>query len=124
MLKWCSFLFLIQPGTSVESFIREQRKDGKLKRSQPYLLGTGSRRLPTQFFVIIDEEAIPCCGDITSAVDVLYKLHFVFNIEYATELKAFYAFLDHFVYKVGLPKVVIPARAKELMASIKALSNK
>lgn len=117
------FFFLFQPGTSIESFTREQRKEGNLKRSQPYLLGIGSRRLPTQFFVIIDERAIPCGGDVTSAVDVMFKLHFIFNIHYATELKAFYAFLEHYVYEVGLPKDVIPARASELMSSITAISS-
>ncbi|XP_041467015.1 uncharacterized protein LOC121417392 [Lytechinus variegatus] len=117
------FLVTRPPGTSIESFTREQRKEGNLKRSQPYLLGIGSRRLPTQFFVIIDERAIPCGGDVTSAVDVMFKLHFVFNIHYATELKAFYAFLEHYVYEVGLPKDVIPARASELMSSIMAISS-
>nr|XP_054748407.1 uncharacterized protein LOC129253986 [Lytechinus pictus] len=118
------FLVTRPLGTSVEAFIKEQRKDAKAKRSQPYLLGLGTRRLPVQYFVVIDEQAIPCPGDITSSVDVLFKLHYVFNIHYATELQAFYKFLEHFVYEVGHPRDVIPARAKELMSSITAISSK
>ena len=91
---------LLQLGTSAEAFIEEQRKDAQMKRSQPYLLGLGTRRFPVQYFVVIDEQAIPCPGDITSSVDVLFKLRFVFNIHYATELQAYYKFLEHFVYEV------------------------
>ena len=102
----------------MESHLAEERNDKK--RRQPYLLGIGERNNPTQFFIVVDDLAIPCEGDITEAVDKLFKVHYVFNIRYADEVYGFFAFIQNFVYGIRGQEAV-PARAREMMASITAL---
>ena len=106
----------------MDSSLQEERAGLKHKRTQPYLLGIG-KPTPSNFFVIVDQKAIPCGDQITKAVDALFKLHYAFNIAYADELKGFYAFLEHFVYEIGLPDDHVPVRARELMVSIRSLSS-
>ena len=110
----------MQNGTAVASFLIEKTDQ---KRTQPYLLQIGDGwTSPSTFFIIVDGKALPCESDVTLAVDALFKCHYIFNIEYADELRGFYAFLEHFVYEIGVSTAHIPVRARELMASIKALA--
>ena len=125
MLK--SFLkiktFYFQVGTNVEAYLRDRELRGQA-RTQPYLLCLGTTGAPSQIFVIVDKEALPCENeDITVAVDRLFKLHYVFNLEYASELRSFYSFLECFVYDIAMKNTKIPVRASELMTSIKVLSK-
>nr|XP_054755246.1 uncharacterized protein LOC129261213 [Lytechinus pictus] len=120
------FLVTKPHGTSVASFLEDEQRQPVQKRTQHYLLGVGNKRSPSQFFVIIDKQAIQCSTgpDITQAVDVMFKLHYIFNLHYAAELKSFYAFLEHYVYGIGIAGSAIPVRAKDLMSNITAVSSK
>ncbi|XP_041467024.1 uncharacterized protein LOC121417400 [Lytechinus variegatus] len=117
-----SYFMVTRPnGTAVASFLVEKTDQ---KRTQPYLLRIGDGfTSPSTFFIIVDGKAVPCESDATQAVDALFKSHYIFNIEYADELKGFYAFLEHFVYGIGVSTDHIPVRARELMASITALAR-
>lgn len=69
------------------------------KYSQPFLLCLGAEGNPSEFFIVADELVLPAGEDIIAAFDRLYKLHFVFNIEYASPLLHFYQFFDSMVYE-------------------------
>ena len=56
------------------------------------------------FFAILDEEAIPCDTDITIAVDRVFKLHYIMNLEYPQELYSFYVFLERCVFNIQVSK--------------------
>ncbi|PIK48618.1 hypothetical protein BSL78_14520 [Apostichopus japonicus] len=72
----------------------------KKNQTQPYLLCIGTKKAPSQFFIIVDSHAIPCQENIVSAIDKLFKLHYVFNIHYAQQLRMFYMFMDSVVYGI------------------------
>ena len=90
------------------------------QRSQPYLLCLGSQDNPGQYFAILDNEAIPCDTDITSAVDRILKLHYVFNLEYPPVLYGFYVFLELCVFGIEVTAKV-PSCVRELDNSLAIL---
>lgn len=55
--------------------------------------------------VFFDDHKYPFLS-ILSAVDVLFKLFFVFNLEYPAESEIFYSFLQEFIYEIPLKKNV------------------
>ena len=69
------------------------------------------------FFAILDEEAIPCDTDITIAVDRVFKLHYIMNLEYPQELYSFYVFLERCLFNIYVSKKV-PSSVRELDNSL------
>ena len=45
------------------------------------------------FFIKVDHELVNAENHPVKAFDILFKLHFVFNVEYAKQLKSFYDFI-------------------------------
>lgn len=70
---------------------------------------------------MVDEFAIPCADDITSAVDRLLKVHYAFNLQYPAALYNFFTFLELAVFKLERGKQNLPATVLELESSIDAL---
>ncbi|PIK46807.1 hypothetical protein BSL78_16306 [Apostichopus japonicus] len=104
-------------GTVLEKYLTQDRPN-----RQPYLLCLGTRSAPTQFFIIGDRQAIKCEDNIVAAVDKLFKLHFVFNLQYAAELKLFYNFIETFVFKLS-PLGQLPNKLVEIVAAIESCSS-
>lgn len=70
---------------------------------QPRLLIIGSILDIKQIFVYFDDIKYPMCKILT-AVDVLFKLFFVFNLEFPKESELFYTFLQVFFYELKTDK--------------------
>lgn len=102
--------------TSIELFLTEKNSLHK----QPLLLCLGSKDDPGTFYLILDVKAVSLgeCG-VVRAVDVLFKSHFIFWVDYAKSLAYFMEFLQKLVYKIEPSKV--SARVRELNSSVRAL---
>ena len=84
----------------------------------------GTRDHPGQFFVILDNVAIPGSDDVVLAVDRLFKLHYALNLSYADEISLFYEFLQKCVYEITDPKEKISSKVAEIDTSIKVIAEK
>jgi len=73
----------------------------KQNRTQPYMLILGSERDPKEYFIVIDNETVSSGPSATNAVDTLFKLHWVFNLQFCPQLQHLWDYLDHFVYKIS-----------------------
>ena len=71
--------------------------------AQPFLLSTGNVQNPEHYFMVVDRIAIPCGKDLVKALDMLFKSHYVFNVEYATLLYNFWEFIAAMIYGVIEP---------------------
>ena len=56
------------------------------------------------FFLKVDHELVNVENHPVKAFDILFKLHFVFNIEYAKSLENFYDFIAGCIYKISKPR--------------------
>lgn len=78
-----------------------------LKNSEnksPYILGVGtSKSSIDQYLVVVDGQLIPLPGNKTflNAIDFVFKLHFIFNIEYDHNLRLFWKFIQNYIYKIN-----------------------
>ncbi|CAB3977440.1 hypothetical protein BSL78_19360 [Paramuricea clavata] len=71
--------------------------------TQPFLLSTGQASKPDQFFLVLDRIVIPCGPDLIKSFDILFKAHYVFNVEYAPPLLQFWEFVASMIYGVIKP---------------------
>lgn len=67
------------------------------------LIAVGPNKLAiNQYFLKIDKNLMLLeTKDITEAVDHLFKAHFVFHVEYDTDLQNFWILLQHYFYKIA-----------------------
>ena len=88
---------------------------------QPTLLALGSHQSIQQFFLKIEDFGIPLdqSTNIISAVDLLFKCHYVFNLEYAAPLVNFFLYLQTQIYNLKY-KGKLPPRVTEVSLAIKA----
>lgn len=111
------FVYFLKVGTVLEEYLEQERPT-----TQPHLLCFGTRKTPSQFFIIVDQQAMPCEGDVVAAVDKLFKLHYIFNVKYATEVQLFYNFLEVFVFQLPfLGKV--PNKVVEIVAAVESFRS-
>lgn len=66
---------------------------------QPRLLILGELSSIKEIFVYFDNIRFPMVHILT-AVDILFKIFFVFNLEFPNESKLFYTFLQTFFYEM------------------------
>ncbi|XP_071832159.1 uncharacterized protein [Apostichopus japonicus] len=120
------FLDFQNIGTSVEDYIRSQQLQ-TTTRKQPYILALGSRYNVDQYFIAVDGTPIPvsrsACG-ITTATDLLFKVHFVFNINFAVQLQDFFIYLQVVLYGIGiLPGQKVSNRVKEVKVAVESMEK-
>ncbi|XP_039628212.1 uncharacterized protein LOC120540804 [Polypterus senegalus] len=102
---------------SIEEHLRV--RDGH----QPYLLAVGrTRKRIDIFYVIVNKQLIPCAGATSpSAIDELFKLHYVINLTYEESLANVYTFLQTTVYNIDIGLTNESPRVRELC--VKLLNN-
>lgn len=88
---------------------------------QPTLIVHGTKSEVHQLFIKIEDKAfiLPTTSIIT-AVDLLYKCHYVFNLEYASPLKDFFLFLQSQIYGISYGGT-LPSRIRELSIALKSI---
>ena len=120
-VDYYDFEIYLQVGTNVQDYVTEEKPS---KGAAPYLLCLGSKIDPKHFFVIIDEEVLPCPEGATAAMDMLFKVHHVFNVEYAEEMALFYTFLENYIYNIRNVADTVPSKVIELHTSIRSIGTK
>ncbi|XP_039607907.1 uncharacterized protein LOC120527778 [Polypterus senegalus] len=90
---------------------------------QSYLLAVGrTRKRIDNFYVVVDKQLIPCAGATSlSAIDELFKVHYVFNLTYEESLANVYTFLQTTVYNIDIGLTNESPRVRELR--VKLLNN-
>ncbi|XP_072556798.1 uncharacterized protein [Paramormyrops kingsleyae] len=90
---------------------------------QPYLLAVGRvKKRIDNFYVVVDKQLIPCAGTSSlSAIDELFKAHYVFNLTYEESLANVYTFLQTTVYNIDIGITSASPRVRELR--VKLLNN-
>ena len=93
---------------------------GKSQPMQPYLLARGvSRECIDQYFIIVDHYAIPCSDNSPiSAVDILFKTHYVFGLHYARPLQNFWTFIQTTIYGIDTETTNESPRVRELRSKV------
>lgn len=89
---------------------------------QPIILAVGPNKgAIEEYFIILDNEILPSEeNDIVSTLDLLFKIHFVFNLQFETNLKGFFQFLEFFFYNLE-SNIIITPRMREI--KIKLTNN-
>jgi len=122
----CSFSVCVFQSSSVEEAVSQllAKKDGKQKLApvQPMLF-----RCQDQYIVLGVKIAIPVinAGCFTEAVEFLFFCFFVFNVQYASQLRYFYCFLEQILsVPLSLPNsVVISDFFRRLAPYLSAVEN-
>lgn len=81
----------------------EEYLEGSASRA-PYIIAVGdSKAYIFQYFIILDSQLMPLPGNsnFLNALDVVFKLHFIFNIKYDINLKSFWIFFQKYFYEIN-----------------------
>lgn len=96
-----SISLFLQATIDVQSFATKE-----VERQQPFLLLLRDESDEvTQSFIVVDFKLIAAHRDLLQALDKLFKLYFVFNIEYPHHLNSFFLFLQMAVYNIDSSKM-------------------
>ena len=106
-----------QSGTDVEAFAKGKEEI----YTQPFILALGEDK-ELEFFIIVDQTSIPGGRDVVEAVDRLFKVHYVFNVQYAKPVSTFFNFFDGLVYQTVNLKNVRPT-VREIYSQIMKASE-
>ncbi|KAK0136752.1 hypothetical protein N1851_027064 [Merluccius polli] len=90
------------------------------ERQQPYLLACGTtKRAISAFYIVMDKKLIPCQGNTSlAAFDELFKVHFVFSLNYDESLRSMYTFLQTTMYNIDVGSTKDSPKLKELRAKL------
>jgi hypothetical protein len=110
------FFHYLQPESDIQQFVMNN------KQTQPYILTTnslyGEEEPGGQYYVVVDQYFITTTG-LLRAIETLYKVYWVFNLQYTKELTVFFSFFDTFIFKSQ--KAVPKAACCGLYEKIKVL---
>ena len=71
------------------------------KNVQPYLISMENAiENDRKFFVIVDQMAIPVGKNSVNALDILFKVHFCFDLKFAPDLTLFFNFLSGCIFGI------------------------
>lgn len=90
---------MLQLGTSLKDFV-EQKRSKSSTQIQPYLIVLEGEQL--YYYVVVDSNIInrENLSDFVAAMDLLFKIYFVYNLEYPPVLKNFFEFVEKYVYRI------------------------
>ncbi|KAH0540384.1 hypothetical protein KQX54_016725 [Cotesia glomerata] len=90
-------------GTNLEQFARDIRAKSK-KNVQPYLVTVASQSSSAITFINGDGWFlnVPDNGNSAISFDLLYKIFYVFNLDYPDSLRNFYNFMDFYIYDMDV----------------------
>lgn len=85
--------------------VQERRRMAKQSKTtvQPFIIVIGSIQQPKSFFVILDNLTLKC-RSMFAAIDLHFKLHSVFHLQYAMPCESVMHFIQHFFYGIAYPE--------------------
>jgi|GEM_PF-4018174 len=101
-------LFWLQPQLNMEEF----RKNETLQ-SQPFVILKGCKAtFQIQESFVMFERRIIKCHSLMQAVDVCFKLYFIFSLQFPNECLSAWTFLSHAIYGLEAGKRMTPTVSK------------
>lgn len=98
-----SFIEILQTEAQILDTTSKKHRDAKAKGDtiQPYMIVIGSleERKVESSYIIIDELTIPC-NNMSTAIDLLLKSHYVFQLEYSPKCVNVYHFIERYFYNI------------------------
>ena len=71
------------------------------------------------FYIAMDKKLIPCQGNTSlAAFDELFKVHFVFSLNYDESLRSMYTFIQTTIYNIDVGSTKESPKLKELRAKL------
>ncbi|XP_033115230.1 uncharacterized protein LOC117115494 [Anneissia japonica] len=114
-----NYVFQHKPiGTDV-MFFAETKDD---KYAEPFLLCLGTPINPTDYYVICDNTSVPAGTTALAAFDLLFKIHYIFSVEFSGCVHTFYNFFDAFFY--GINTYTASSLLRSFWARLKTTSTK
>jgi hypothetical protein len=80
------------------------------KWAQPHILCVtelSSSHGDGNYHLIVDKHAVAIGTDILRAVELLYKMYYIFNLKYPAKLKSFFLFFDLYIFKLKTAKPTV-----------------
>ena len=107
-----------QIGTDLENFVKTKQ----LQRSssiQPYMIWIKGDH--QHFYVVADNTVIHRAdkSDLTATFDLLFKMFFVFDLQYPVRLRNFFYFVENYIYKIS--KKSAPSMVTSLHVNLESL---
>uniref|UniRef100_A0A8D8H5X5 (northern house mosquito) hypothetical protein n=2 Tax=Culex pipiens TaxID=7175 RepID=A0A8D8H5X5_CULPI len=108
---------------ATEATLAETRKSRKLNAIsrnvtiQPYVVAVGTVTCITRYFVIFDDLMIPCTTCM-EAIDLHFKMHDVFNLQYAAECRSVLIFIQKYFYALKYDGDLPVPQVETLIADI------
>lgn len=94
---------ILRTDAQILDTVSAKRRDAQAKGEtiQPFLIVIGSidELIVESIFVIIDELTIPCIN-ISVALDLLLKAHYVFQLQYSAKCDNVFHFIERYFYDV------------------------
>lgn len=91
----------------------------KRKTQQPFIIAQGANISAIDFYyVVVDGHTLPPVSDALKCFDLLFKVHFVFNIKYDERLDSFWKFIQFFYYKIDMKQELVTPKMKELCSKL------
>ena len=115
----CVNVSFMQVGTDLADAARS--KDVCYK--QPFLLAVGPMKQPTQYVMVVDQLSIPAGDSTVTALDMLFKSYYCFNVEFPLAISQFWEFFAFDVYGVMNKKEAKP-QVRSLASVIRGLEAK
>lgn len=84
--------------------------------SSPFIIIVGNYKVITAIFLSIDTYLFKF-SKVIEAVDILFKVHYVFNVKFASESELFYEFLARYFFKMD--KIKISQKVTKLICDLR-----
>lgn len=98
-----SFIVMLQTEAQILDTVCAKRRIAQANgdKIQPFMIVIGSLEdlMIHSIFIIIDELTIPC-NNVSAAVDMLLKAHYVFQLQYSPKCDYVYHFIERYFYNV------------------------
>lgn len=98
---------------------RQQRRQPFGLDPQPLIVVFENDVLDAKEYIIKFDNILYSFKSIKTCIDVIFKLFFIFNIQYPEEAKNTYIFLQRFIYEIKLTNDDVPGKVTSFMSKLK-----
>lgn len=114
-----AFISLTETEATITAIVAERRKTAAQRKEtvQPFMVAVGNVTEVKAVFVTFDELLVKC-RSIAAAVDIFFKIHSVFHIEYAKECENVLKFLQTYFYGIKYNKEKLDSRVRTFISDL------
>lgn len=114
-----AFITMTETEAKVTEAVTERRKVAAQRKEtvQPFIVAVGSLSEIKAVFVTFDNLLVKC-RSISAAVDLCFKLHSVFHLEYAKECESVMKFIQTYFYEIRYAKDKLESRVRTFISDL------